>query len=200
MSHDPDQLVQTAPWPTELAELVNATSYREHEGWTVALRPDWPRDEVDGKIVGRGTTLVITTCGYDSYHPERGPKYRVQHFFIVPAATYNRAAWTRWLFEQFAKVELHECMEHFALRDDSLIDVDDECAECSHAATRHDGRTERCGDCPGDAPDHRFEPARPRYSRPFAPLHGPGCDPYTVHQYATNEQRRTRFTGELLGP
>lgn len=35
--------------------------------------------------------------------------------------------------------------------------------------------------------------------RAFAPTHGPGCDPYVVHEYATDEQRRTTFRGELLG-
>lgn len=102
--------------------------------------------------MGHGTTLVITTKGFDAYHPDRGTNYRVHHYFIVPAATYNRDAWRRWLFEQFAKVELHETMENFVI----------------------DGK------------------------RPFAPLHGPGCDPYVVHEYATDEQKRTRFTGELL--
>lgn len=149
-----DELQQIAPWPTVLADLVEAVSYRAHEGWRVALRRDWPRDEdANGDVIGRGATLVITTCGFDSYHPDRGQNYRLQHFFIVPAATYNRAAWMRWLFEQFAKVELHECMEYFTVNGE----------------------------------------------RPFAPLHGPGCDPYTVHQYSTNDQRRTRFTGELVG-
>jgi hypothetical protein len=39
----------------------------------------------------------------------------------------------------------------------------------------------------------RFQP-----TRPFAPTHGPGDDPYVVHEYADETQRRTRFTGELL--
>lgn len=34
--------------------------------------------------------------------------------------------------------------------------------------------------------------------RPYAPTHGPGDDPYVVHEYATEEQARTRFTGEVL--
>ncbi len=34
--------------------------------------------------------------------------------------------------------------------------------------------------------------------RPFAPNHGPGCDPYTIVEYAKDEDRRTRFTGEVL--
>lgn len=34
--------------------------------------------------------------------------------------------------------------------------------------------------------------------RPFAPTHGPGDDPYVIHEYASDQQRRTRFTGEVL--
>jgi hypothetical protein len=144
--------VQTAPYPVELAALVSQISYREHEGWVLDLVEDCPRDkDSDGNVIGQGLTLSVLTKGYDSYHPERGPGYRVYHYFIVPAATYNRQAWQRWLFEQLLKVETHECMEHFVI----------------------DGE------------------------RPFAPLHGPGADPYVVHEYATDEQRRTRFTGEV---
>lgn len=33
--------------------------------------------------------------------------------------------------------------------------------------------------------------------RPFSPLHGPGENPYTIHQLATDEQRRTSFRGEI---
>lgn len=149
------QNIQTAPYPHELADLVARLSYRAHEGWVVDLIDDCPRDkDSDGNVVGRGLTLSILTKGFDSYNPDRGTGYRVYHYFIVPPATYNRAAWARWLFDCLAKVELHECMEHFVI----------------------DGE------------------------RPIAPLHGPGCDPYTVHQYATDVQRRTRFTGEVRPP
>jgi hypothetical protein len=33
--------------------------------------------------------------------------------------------------------------------------------------------------------------------RPYAPTHGPGDDPYVVHDYATDTQRRTQFTGTV---
>ncbi len=33
--------------------------------------------------------------------------------------------------------------------------------------------------------------------RPFAPNHGPGNDPYIVFDYATHEDRRTSFRGEV---
>lgn len=105
---------QYAPYPTDLAEIVAACSYREHEGWRVHLLDDAGRDKDErGDVIGGGMTLRIATCGFDSYHPDRGPGYRVHHDFIVPAATYSRADWTRWVFDQFCKVEIHEAMEHF---------------------------------------------------------------------------------------
>lgn len=33
--------------------------------------------------------------------------------------------------------------------------------------------------------------------RPYAPNHGPGRDPYIIFEYATDEQRRTSFRGEV---
>lgn len=33
--------------------------------------------------------------------------------------------------------------------------------------------------------------------RPFAPLHGPGKNPYVVHEYADDVDRRTSFRGEV---
>lgn len=102
---------QEAPFPDELADLVERTDYRP--GWQLSLVRDLDRDKADGRVVGRGLTLVITTKGYDSYNPDRGETYRVNHYFIVPAATYNRRSWQRWLFDQLVLVETHEAMEFF---------------------------------------------------------------------------------------
>lgn len=33
--------------------------------------------------------------------------------------------------------------------------------------------------------------------RPFAPLHGPGCDPYVVREVATEEETRTDQQGQV---
>lgn len=113
---------QSAPFPEALAELVEKCAYRP--GWTIRLE-DMARDLVDPAAWARridrtdelagGLTLIITTCGYDSYHPDRGENYRVNHYFVVPAATYDERSWRRWLFEQFLLVERHEAMEFFAI-------------------------------------------------------------------------------------
>ncbi|MGH3496069.1 MAG: hypothetical protein ACRDP1_01195 [Nocardioidaceae bacterium] len=36
-----------------------------------------------------------------------------------------------------------------------------------------------------------------KFHRPFAPNHGPGRDPYAIVEYATDKDRRTRYTGEV---
>lgn len=98
-------LRQAAPVPTELYELVETLTYRP--GWTFTLK------ELDRGQGSEGLTLDIVTCGYNSYHPERGETYRVHHYMPVPPAAYNRQSWRRWLFEQCLLVERHEACEFF---------------------------------------------------------------------------------------
>lgn len=145
----PETMEQYAPYPQELQELVDECTYRP--GWGVWLS-DQLRDPADthGHAAG-GLTLVIKTVGYDTYHPEYGQNYRVNHFFVVPAATYNRQSWLRWLFDCFHKVEFHECMEFFTVGGE----------------------------------------------KPFAPTHGPGDDPYVIHEIATDLQRKTNYRGQV---
>jgi hypothetical protein len=136
---------QTAPYPQELADLVESCAYRP--GWRACLTPtDFDRGQ--GSV---GLTLVITTKGYDTYHPERGETYCVNHYFPVPPAAYDQRSWRRWLFEQFRLVEGHEAAEFFQVGG----------------------------------------------QRPYAPNHGPGRDPYTVHELGTDEDARTSFRGVL---
>lgn len=157
---------QQAPYPQVLADLVARCHYRP--GWTVSLSDDHERDEVDGKVVGRGLTLIITTQGYNSYHVDRGQTYRVYHYFIVPAATYDERSWRRWLFEQFLKVETHEAMEFFRFEHDTPNRVGTEVIGSNH-----------------------------HVERPYAPSHGPGNDPYLVREVGTDLDRRTSFRGEV---
>ncbi len=114
MSAQEQILFQEAPWPVELEDLVNST--RLWPGWTMKLQHNLLRDTKEiHQREGRGTTLVITTKTYNTYHYEDGQNYRVHHYFIVPAATYNRKSWMRWLFDRFADVQLHEAMEAFVV-------------------------------------------------------------------------------------
>lgn len=109
-------LMQEAPYPHVLQALVDSLAYRP--GWTFRLRHV---NRGQGSI---GLTLVITTLGYDAYHPDRGESYRVDHYMLVPPAAYNEASWRMWLFEQLLLVERHEAMEFFALAQDHNIAQD----------------------------------------------------------------------------
>lgn len=100
-------MYQTAPYPVELADLVSKLRYRR--GWTFDLL------DTDRGQGSKGLTLIITTWGTDSYHPDRGDGYRVHHYMLVPPAAYDRRSWTSWLFEQLLLVERHECMEFFVI-------------------------------------------------------------------------------------
>lgn len=189
-----EEMRQYAPYPTILADLVAKLRYRS--GWVFDLR-DMERDPANthggsaGGLTFVGLTgvyqwmvgkplfnevgaglLTLEKCwwwspeqvakaqesgdykyagAYDAYRP--GVERPVYFYFSVPAATYNEASWTRWLFDSILDVEIHEAMEHFALKDDELL------------------------------------------YRPHPPTHGPGDNPYTVHDYATDIQRDTNFRG-----
>lgn len=114
MSNEPDvKMTQTAPFPYALADLVKRVNYRP--GWYFSLDNVSRDKDADGVSIGYGLTLVITTRGYNSYKPSDGETYRVSHYFIVPAATYDERAWMRWLFDRLVEVETHECMEFFRI-------------------------------------------------------------------------------------
>lgn len=100
---------QAAPDPEPLRYLVDRLSYRP--GWTFDLA------DIDRGQGSEGLTLIITTRGYNSYHPERGENYQVNHYMPVPPAAYDIRSWQRWLFDQLLLVERHECMEFFAIHD-----------------------------------------------------------------------------------
>jgi hypothetical protein len=99
----PESLSQTAPFPQELADVVEALEYRP--GWRFALE-SFERDPGSA-----GLTLKILSLGYDSYHPDLGESYRVWHYFPVPPATYNRQSWLEWVRDRLLEVEAHETCE-----------------------------------------------------------------------------------------
>ncbi len=99
-------MAQSAPYPEILAGLVKRLRHRA--GWRFALT------DLDRGQGSAGLTLVITTLGTNSYHPDE-TDYRVNHYMIVPAAAYDERSWRRWLFEQVLLVERHEAMEFFEI-------------------------------------------------------------------------------------
>jgi hypothetical protein len=101
-------MLQSAPYPHELADLVKRARFRP--GYEVWLED---RDRGQGS---RGLTLVVLTAEVDTYHPD-APR-PVHHYHIVPAASYNRESWQAWLFERLSDVSRHEDMEWFRLAAD----------------------------------------------------------------------------------
>jgi hypothetical protein len=154
-------LTQRAPWPTALEEAIDDLSYLD--GWKFSLE-DIARDYADAARtdpIAWGLTFVIFVPCHDSYHPNN---YRpVQHYHPVPAATFNRQSWERWLFDRLMDTIRHEAAEWFRFIETTTTEDDEFMA-------------------------HR---------RPFAPTHGPGDDPYVLHEYATDEQRATSYRGEV---
>lgn len=55
--------------------------------------------------------LYIFTVNPNTYRPEE--MRHTRHEFVVPVATYHQEAWTRWVFDRFASIELHETCESF---------------------------------------------------------------------------------------
>lgn len=98
---------QTAPYPQILLDLVSGLKYRP--GWTIRL------GHMDRGQGSEGLTLTIQSRGYDTYHPDRGESYCINHFMPVPPAAYDARSWRRWLFEQFLLVERHEAAEFFQI-------------------------------------------------------------------------------------
>jgi len=98
---------QTASFPDVLASLVERLSYRP--GWGFAL------EDIDRGQGSRGLTFIVTSLGYDTYNPERGETYRVNHYFPVPPAAYNEQSWRRWLFDRILEIERHEAAEFFQI-------------------------------------------------------------------------------------
>jgi hypothetical protein len=171
---------QVAPDPAALRQLVGELAYKP--GWRFTL------DDIDRGQGSKGLTLCILIDCPDSYQPQH--TIRVAHYMIVPAASYNRRSWQRWLFQQILLVEQHEAAEffRFAVR---------------HSAACPDGQHGLITD---------WDPAEPvppcqecgaelvvgtRDHRPYSPLHGPGNDPYLIAELATDEDRRISFRGEL---
>jgi hypothetical protein len=135
---------QKFPYPADLAELAGDVKYRP--GWGTRLEEDFDRGQGS-----KGPTVVIETLGYNTYHPEYGETYCVDHYMPVPPAAFDRRSWQRWLFDQFLLVERHEAMEFFQIGD----------------------------------------------TRPYAPSHGPGNDPYLIRELSTELDQKTSFRGEV---
>lgn len=150
-------LTQMAPYPVVLETLVGTLRYKA--GWRFWLQ------SLDRGQGSKGLTLVINITGPDAYHSEE--QISVNHYMLVPPASYDMRSWRRWLFDQIGLVERHERMEWFQIfQNGDFVRPDG-----SHA-------TEIC-------------------TRPYAPSHGFGQDPYLIREIGTKKDQRTSFRNEV---
>lgn len=97
--------LQSAPYPDALQRVVDRIQYKKQFSFRL-----FNGDRGDGTF---GLTFEVLCFHPDSYAPER--ERGVRHWFIVPAATYDEHAWTRWCFDRVVEVETHEACEFFKL-------------------------------------------------------------------------------------
>jgi hypothetical protein len=103
-----DVMRQEAPFPTILADLVDALEYRS--GWRFWL------SDLDRGQGSKGLTLVINVATTNSYPPHE--PIRVNHYMLVPPAAFDLRSWRRWLLDQCLLVERHEACEFFTIAGD----------------------------------------------------------------------------------
>ncbi len=100
-----NRMTQEAPWPAALVKLVHDLKYRDN--WHFSLKH---LDRGQGSV---GLTLIIHIETVDTYHHEN--PIRINHYMLVPSASYNEASWRRWLLDQILLVERHEACEFFQI-------------------------------------------------------------------------------------
>lgn len=91
-------------WDLLQSALESITYSRDEPPWGTRFHLERHDDE-------NYAVLNIFTYMPDSYVPEK--MRHTRHEFVVPVATYHQEAWTRWVFDRFASIELHEVCESF---------------------------------------------------------------------------------------
>lgn len=89
-----------------LAEALGEIHYTrdEHPG-------GYPRFRLERDDAANHAVLFIFTYNPNTYRPDE--MRHTRHEFVVPVATYHRAAWTRWVFDRILSIEQHETAECF---------------------------------------------------------------------------------------
>lgn len=89
----------------ELEKVIDSIEY------TRDIKPEWKRFHLVRNDEENYAVLYIYTHNRNTYKPDEIRHTR--HEFVVPVATYHRAGWTRWVFDNIASIELHETCENF---------------------------------------------------------------------------------------
>lgn len=157
---------QWAPWPGDLEALVVMWRYRP--GWRFVL-VDEERDPASthGASAG-GLTLEIVTKTSQSHDPKicEECKSPVTDYRVRFLYPVPPATFDRQTWMDW----IMDCVEQTELHE-----------------ARENVHLEWTEYVDGNQIKH--------VEHPFAPNHGPGRDPYRRYSYATDEQRRTSFTG-----
>ena len=162
------QNIQIAPWPIELEEAV--LEFRYKPGWMFRLISDLARDFEPED------------------HDHEGPAIGHGTTLDIISLTYN----------SYRDYEAHQPpdyrVHHYKIVPPATFKrnawerwILDQCIEIEiHEACEFARFVEG-----------QYPTGDDIVRRPFAPLHGPGENPYVIHEYSTDEQRRTSFRGEL---
>ena len=152
---------QRAPYPQELLRLLGEVIWPE--GWTGSL------EHLSRGQGTEGLTLVIELTRTRNSHikPPGDPReyITVHHLFPVLPASYRYAEWRRWLFARILDVHTHEAAENFTLW----------CHNCLGSQVIQGEVPEDdyiCSQCGGYG-----------YTKPFAPNHADGYDPYHIVEH-----------------
>lgn len=141
-------MTSSAPWPYELDDLVSRA--RAYPGWRFRLE-DGTFD--DGQV--SQLRLIITVRHYDSYHPER--RRTTDFHYPVPAVTFDRASWQRWIRDRMGDVHVHEDGEALAFlyqrfdRDNEDVEVLERPFQPFHGPGRDPNRNIEVGVDPMEA-------------------------------------------------
>lgn len=88
-----------------LQEALNEAKYIRDEP------PDIPRFQLIRDDASNYAVLYIFTWNKNTY--DQNLMRCTRHEFVVPVATYHKAAWHRWVFDRIASIEQHETCESY---------------------------------------------------------------------------------------
>ena len=113
---------QYAPFPYELQDIVDHMRVTNKPEYTEFGLEDMERDPASthGSSAG-GLTFKVYTAHKDAYHERERP---VLHLFPVPAATFNRMGWARWVHDRLLDIERHEIGEGFVVEGMDFAEAD----------------------------------------------------------------------------
>jgi hypothetical protein len=186
---DREPMTQTAPYPHALADLVERLRYRRHMGWRVWLDDDLQRDK-PGRHGGesRGLTLIVQRHGPDTYRPP-DPALVEDALIAVSEAPGDLAALQALAAAVRAERRALITVNHYFAVPPATYDI----------RSWQRWLFDRLGDVDTHERMEDFallyEENSTEVTRPYAPSHGPGNDPYMVREVGSDLDGRTSFRG-----